>query len=172
MPQPDQRLSDGSMVYSMDGLKALNAWNRMQARQETLQEVDKRFGPIEQEYRAHQQVQQLIPKVQAEIDEARRWPHFNENEGDIVRALQHDGRLSLEGAYRRVVLPKLASAQAEFDKKVKEVETATRKKVLAELKAAPTSTSAPTSASRPSPSQSKGNRSLEDIITEQVQTLK
>ena len=157
MPQPDQQLSDGSLVYSMEGLRALNAWNREQSRKETLAEVDKRFGPIEQSYQSYRTLQELAPKVQAQITEARTWPLFNENEAEITQALQQDGRLSLEGAYRRVVFPKITAER-----------TSMRESILKEIKSAPASTSAPSRSSRPGFQSPGGKRTIEDIIKEQV----
>lgn len=154
MPQPDTRLSDGSMVYSMEGLKALNAWNRAQARKEVLDEVGKRFGPIENEWKAQQRIQAVLPAVQSQIETARKWPLFNENEGDIVKALQENEKLSLEGAYNKVVVPKLIANRNKI-----------REDVLAELKKAPVrSTSVPSGQTKASPVASRESRSLEDII--------
>jgi hypothetical protein len=154
MPQPDQKLSDGTSVYSMDGLAKLNAWNRAQAakeaRETTLAEVEKKFGPIYNEWEQHQRVQQVLPKVQAQIESARKWPQFNENEPDIVKALQADRSLSLEAAYRQVVLPKIQqvgqSAQADRAQLEKDI----RAQVLKELKQVPRGTSAQAGTTKPS----------------------
>lgn len=162
MPQPDYTLADGSKVYSMEGLKQLNAWNRAKAREEArtevLSEIEKRFGPIEQSFQAHQAYQEMAPKVHAQIQEARTWPLFNENESEITLALQQDRRLSLEGAYRKVVFPKITADRNRM-----------REDLLREIKSAPSSTSAPSRAVRSAPT-SGGNRSLEDIIRDQVNT--
>ena len=160
MPQPDYTLQDGSKVYSMDGLKQLNAWNRAkaraEAREEVLSEVDRRFGPLEQSFQAHQAFQELAPKVNAQIQEARTWPLFNDNEAEITHALQQDRRLSLEGAYRKVVYPKIVADRSKM-----------REDLLREIKSAPRSTSAPSRAVRTTPTPG-GKRSLEDIIRESV----
>jgi hypothetical protein len=170
MPQPDQRLSDGSMVYSMDGLKQLNAWNREQARKETLAEVEKKFGPIESEWQAHKRIESLRPVVNAQIEEARTWEGFGDNEAEIVQALKNDQRLSLEGAYRKVVLPKLKSAWEQEKTRLVPERNKLREEILAEIKSAPRSTAVPSVSSKATPSS--GPKSLEDIITEQIQQLK
>lgn len=180
MPEPDQELTDGSKVYSLEGLKALNAWNRSQAKKEVLDEVSKRFGPIETDYQRHLQTQAILPQVNAQIADARTWPLFTENEADIVKILQQYPKASLERAYQHVVWPKL---QAEQDKLKKEVETKTgetkvnrealRAEILAELKKAPKSTSvAQGSSSKPVQAASSTPKTLEEIITEAAQTLK
>jgi hypothetical protein len=176
MPQPDQELTDGSKVYSMEGLAALNAWNRAQARKEILGEVEKKYGALATDYDRYQRDQAALPKVQAQIADARTWPLFNENENEIVATLQKYPTASLERAYQHVVWPKL---QAEQDKLKKEVEAkagevkvsreAIRAEVLAELKKAPKSTSVSLgSASKPGAQTSTTPRTMEEIIAESV----
>ncbi len=155
MPQPDQQLSDGSWVYSMDGLQKLLNWQAQQVEQR----VSKRYEPIESQFRQHQQMQQMIPQIQRQIDEARQWPKFNENEEEITKALAADQTLTLEGAYRKVVLPKLVAD-----------ENAIRQRVLADIRKAPPSTAAPSRATRP-PSPAAGPRSLEQIIEDEIRKL-
>lgn len=178
-PNPDQELSDGTFVYSMDGLDKLNAWNRAQARKEILKEVETRFGPLEKDYKRYQETQAQIPQVQAQIADARTWPQFNENEEDIIKTLQQYPKISLERAYQHVVWPKL---QAEQEKLKKEVETkageakvnreSIRAEVLAELKKAPKATSVAQGASSKPSAPSAKPRTLEEIIAESVKTLK
>lgn len=161
MPQPDYVLADGSKVYSMEGLKQLNAWNRAKAREEArnevLAEIDKRFGPIEKSFQAHRQFEELAPKIQAQIAEAKTWPLFNENENEITQALQQDRRLSLEGAYRKVVFPKITADRNKM-----------REQIMAEIKKAPTSTAAPSRVVKSAP-VAGGKRSLEDIVRAQAE---
>lgn len=163
MPQPDQKLSDGSMVYSLDGLKALNQWNRdlarKEAREEVMSEVSKRYAPIEEQWKAQEHLKVVVPQIQAQITEARTWLQFNENEADIVKALQANSKLSLEGAYRQVVFPRLTADRNKM-----------REELLKEIKKAPTSTSAPSGSSKPA--KESGPRSLEAIIRESISGLK
>jgi hypothetical protein len=154
----------------MDGLKQLNAWNREQARKETLAEVEKKFGPIESEWQAHKRIESLRPVVNAQIEEARTWEGFGDNEAEIVQALKNDQRLSLEGAYRKVVLPKLKSAWEQEKTRLVPERNKLREEILAEIKSAPRSTAVPSVSSKATPSS--GPKSLEDIITEQIQQLK
>lgn len=161
MPQPNKRTSDGTMVYDLDGLRALNAWNRAQARKEVMQEVEKRYGPIEKAWQADQHIQAVIPQVQAQIAEARTWPMFNENEAEIVEVLKSNPKVSLEGAYRHVVFPKMSAERNKI-----------REEVLKELKQAPKATSATTGVSKATATPATGPRNLEDVIREAAQTLK
>lgn len=167
MPQPDQKLPDGSMVYSMDGLKSLLAWQQNQIEAKAQAEIAKattdlstRYKGMEEQWKAQQIINEAAPKVQAQINEARTWPLFNENEAEITKALQADRNLSLEGAYRKVVFPKITSDRNKI-----------REEVLKEVAKAPKATSAPASVSRPNVAPS-GPRSLEDVIADSIKALK
>lgn len=160
MPQPDQTLSDGTTVYSMEGLKALMDWQAKQVENRVTKQVEERYRPIESQWQAEQRRNALIPQVRSQIDEARKWPMFSENEDAIVKALQADPRVSLEGAYRQVVFPRM---QADRDKM--------RAELIKDMKKAPTSTAAPASTGKATPTASAGPRPLEDVINEQIAKL-
>ncbi len=157
MPGPDQVLPDGSRVYSLEGLAARDRWNREQAKKAALEEFDKRFKPFEEARERAQREAVLERQVNAQIEEARTWPQFKENEADITKALAANPRLTLEAAYRQVVIPKLSTNY-----------NALRTKVLQEVKKAPASTSVVSSATKPGQIQSTGKRSTEDIIWESI----
>lgn len=158
MPQPNQKLPDGTMVYDMDGLKALMAWQAQQVEQR----VSQRYQPIEEAWRSQEHINQIIPVVQRQVEEARTWPMFKENEEAIVVALQRDQNLSLERAYQQVVFPKLAGNRDQI-----------RQEVLKEIKSAPGgSTSAPTRSSRPGAQTSNSPRSTFDVVAEAVKGLR
>ena len=167
MPQPDVQQADGTAVYSMEGLKKLNEWNRTQARTETLAEVEKKFGPLYQSYETYQREQELRPIVQAQIQEAYTWPLFKENEAEITKVLADYPQASLEAAYRHVVVPKIQAQATAVTADKSKLEKEMRAKILQELKSAPTSTSAPHSSTKPG-LEKTGPRSLEDIIKSEI----
>lgn len=164
MPQPDQLLADGSRVYSLEGVQKLLDWKANQVEQRVTSTLGKRLEPFEREHQAMEQARQarehlernVIPHVQAQITEARKWTQFNENETEIVKALQENPNLSLEGAYRQIVMPKLAASY-----------NTVRGKVLDELKKAPQSTSTAASIMRPQ-AQPTGPRDMESIILQSI----
>lgn len=172
MPEPDQPLPDGTRVYSMDGLKSLLEWHGKTVESKVTKQVEDRYKPIEAEWQTNQRIQAVIPQIQAQIADARTWDNFTENEAEIVKVLQGDRNISLERAYQKVVLPKMQAAWAEKEKTLAADRNKVREEVLAELKKAPRSTSAPSTGSKPVASTSNEPRSLEDIIAEQVKTLK
>jgi len=85
--------------------------------------------PFEQERAARQAIESAIPCVEAQIEEASNWMMFSESRAEILAELQKDPHVSLEIAYQRVVLPKLAANR-----------DAIRADVLKELQSRPHST--------------------------------
>lgn len=169
MPEPDQDLSDGTKVYSMEGLKSLLAWQAAQVENKVTKQLEDRYKPLESNYEAQQKWaaqerlhSEVLGKVQGEIAEARTWPQFNENEQDITTALQTYPRLTLEGAYRHVVFPKIVADRNRI-----------REEVMRDVKQAPRSTSAPSGNTKAAPPVLGGNvRNLEDVIADSIKTLK
>lgn len=163
MPQPDQALADGTSVYSMEGLQKLLQWQAENVEKRVTAQVSQRYAPIEQEWRSQQEYARAVPVVQQQIAEARKWPQFVENEAEITAALQADRNLSLEGAYRQVVIPRFAADKTKI-----------RTEVLDELRKKPIgATSAPTAQARPRPAQPTGGakRDTEDIIRDAIAGL-
>jgi len=161
MPEPDEELSDGSKIYSMEGIKKLLAWNSQQTEQRVTRTIENKYQPIEAEWKQQQHVKAVMPLVRRQIEEAKTWELFSENEEEITKVLAADPNISLEGAYRKVVFPKLAPNRDKM-----------RQEILAEVKKAPRSTAVTGGPTKPVASTGGGPRSLTDIIEEQVQTLK
>lgn len=138
MPAPDLTLPDGSQTYSLKGLQALLEWNtaRVEAK------MDERLKPITDREQQARIADGLATKTRQQIEEAKTWPGFAEHEPEILKALQADTaaaraehrapRLSLEGAYRQVVIARLTEDNGK-----------TRERLLKELQAAPTGTALP-----------------------------
>lgn len=162
MPQPNRQLPDGSRVYDMEGLQKLMEWHGKQVETRVTSQVEARYKPLETDWQTQRRMSEAHTAVQAQIEEARKWPLFSESEADIVKALQANPQISLEGAYRTVVFPKL---QAERSKM--------REEVLKEVKAAPRATAVTSRGSASSVNQApSGPKSLEDVIREQVREFK
>jgi hypothetical protein len=165
MPQPDETLPDGTRVYSLEGLNKRDEWLARQVEERTLKaaedRITKRYAPIEEQWQMQRRIEEAKPVIERQIAEARTWPQFNENEPAIVEALKADQSLTLQAAYMKVVMPKLASSRDDM-----------RKSVLDELAKKPVATAAPTRATRSNPVASTGKRDLEDIIREAASGLK
>lgn len=171
MPQPDQKFSDGSLGYSMDGLKALNEWNRKQAKVEAMRELEAEYGPIKADWKRHQMVQSVLPVIQAQIEDARKWKLFTESEDDIVKTLAANPAWSLERAYQHVVLPKFEAEQTKLKTSAQVTKDAMRAEILKEIKAAPKATSVPAGSAKTEPVSTTG-RTLEDVINDAIKVLK
>ena len=140
-PEPNKPLADGTKVYDMDGLQALLDWQSRNVEKRVLSTVEKtvsqRLAPTEQERQQKEYLAKVLPIIDNQIAEARKWPMFNESEPEITKALEADKNLSLEGAYRQVVLPKLIADKNN-------AATTARQKVLEEMRKKPVTTSGPT----------------------------
>lgn len=164
MPQPDQTLSDGSKVYSMEGLQALLKWQEDQVATRTIKQVEQRYAPIEQAWQSQEQMAKMVPVIEKQIAEARTWDKFTELEPKIVELLNADKNISLERAYLKVYQEaSVAERQALTVDRNK-----MRGDIIAELKKKPTASSAPVGAVKPS-KETAGPRSLEDIIAASVE---
>lgn len=122
MPQPDAQFADGSIGYSPEGLEKYMAWRERQIEHRIME----RYKPIEDKFLGEQQVQAAMSRVQVQVQEAMQWDGFEQNQAEIGEALKADRRLTLEGAYRKVVFPKM---KADKDK--------IRADLIAELNAKP-----------------------------------
>jgi hypothetical protein len=168
MPEPDEELVDGTKVYSMEGLKKLLAWNASQVESRVtnnyetkLKQIEDRYSPIQKDWEEQRRIQTALPIIKKQIEEARKWPLFNESEQEILAALQADQRISLEGAYRQVVFPKLVAERNTM-----------RQSVLKEVAADPAATSVPNRVATKPNAPTSGPKSLEDIIKEQVESIR
>jgi hypothetical protein len=103
-PQPDVVVPEtGQRFYSAEAAEKLAKWQAEQI-------VNDRFTPVEQQLQQYEQERvyaQAQQAAQGQLGEADTWPHFKGNERDILAAMEADNRLSLEGAYRKVVFPRL-----------------------------------------------------------------
>lgn len=166
MPQPDQKLEDGSMVYSMEGLQKLLEWQSSQVEQRTIKQVEQRYKPIEQQWQADQEYQKMVPVVEKQIAEARTWDGFNELEPKILDILKTDKTISLERAYMKAYQAHVAEEREKLTTDHNKVRTS----VLAEIKKKPTASAAPSGGVKPtSKTQPTGPRSIEDIINDSLE---
>ena len=168
MPAPDQDFPDGTKGYSMEGLSKLFDWRDRQVESRVLGQaedrISKRYGPMEQEWKAHKMREQALPGIEKQVAEAKTWPNFDELEPEVIKLLNTDPNISLELAYiqtyNKIIVPKLALDRNKM-----------RSELLSEVQKRPTASAAPNSPVKPV-TTSVGPRSIEDIITEEVSKLK
>lgn len=142
-PDPDFPLPNGDKTYTVKGLKEnVFPWMLEQARAIAKSEAQAVLKPLTEREKAAQERQQLTQaetqlreRTQQVIADAQTWPGFKEHEAEILTVLRADSEkarsenrrptLSLDAAYRQVVLPKFT-----------EDDTARRARILKELDAA------------------------------------
>jgi hypothetical protein len=119
-PQPDVVVPEtGQKFYSAEAAEKLAKWQAEQL-------INERVGPLErslQQVEADRYTERARAQARSAILEAETWPYYKDHEGEILKAMEADKRLSLEGAYRRVVLPNIRTLE--------------RKAVLAEMNQKP-----------------------------------
>jgi hypothetical protein len=168
MPQPDELLPDGSSVYSLDGLKSLLKWQAGQTEarlnstyEAKLKAIEDRYGPMANDWQEYQRKEAVRPMIRKQMEEAKTWAMWDESEEEVLQVLQKNPNISLEGAYREVVFPKLIADRNKV-----------RQEVIQEVKKAPVASSMPSRAATKPVATSGGPRSLEDIIKESISTIK
>lgn len=97
-PLADITLEDGRKWYSEQQLRRHAQWQRA----EIMREID----PLKKFAQGTQTTLQAQQDARDQIAEAESWEGFNENAKEIYAELMRDKRLTLQGAYIRVV-PKL-----------------------------------------------------------------
>lgn len=124
MPQPDFDLGNGNTTYTLKGLQARDEWVKRQMMRDLEGKIEERFKPIAEREKAEKERADTA-KAQADVEartaqqlqDAKTWPGWTEHSADILTALQEDSaqaeatgtrrKLSIEGAYRKVVVAKL-----------------------------------------------------------------
>lgn len=105
-PQPDYRdPQSGLTVYSADQAQKLVQYYVGQVEskfEQRLAPTEKFLGSARVQMRARNEASQIL-------GEAAKWPHFDSNKPAIFDEMRKNPRMSLETAYRRVVIPTLES---------------------------------------------------------------
>lgn len=130
-PQADVIVPEtGQKFYSAEGAEKLAKWQAEQLLNERLSPIEKQMAQADRE----RTLNASRAEARAVVAEAETWPYYKEHEGELLKAMETDRRLSLEGAYRRVVLPKLRTLE--------------RQAVLTEMNAKPAATTVNPGATR------------------------
>ncbi len=176
-PQPDARFEDGSIGYSAEGLQKLLEWQARQVESRVTKQIEetytKRFGPIEQNWKSQQLINEKLPGIRQQIDTAKKtWgkafedDYGKDEDSEILAVMKaNDGRngrpfMTFEAAVDRVLVPRaLADRNAMRADLLKEIND--RPKAAA--KGSPAAVSG---------ADATGPRSTEDIIREAAATLK
>jgi hypothetical protein len=177
MPEPDVEFGEGERTYSVDGLRRLLAWNTDQVEQRILKEV----RPVLDDRQASEHMRTVIlPAVNQKIQYAQaNWPGFKENEAEILSVLQADSaeaertgrpqKLALHDAYIQV----REQRRMTDEKKLRLTQDEMRKKILAEMKQRPSSTSsAPGPSGKDAPAIESSDDPLTAVINKAISAAK
>jgi hypothetical protein len=103
MPEPDAQFADGSVGYSPAGLRKLLDWNANNVESRIAQ----RYRALEEKHQVDEQMRGAVGRVQQKVQNAMQWEGFADNQNEIAAVLKANRQMSLDDAYRQVVLPKL-----------------------------------------------------------------
>jgi len=163
MPEPDYDLGEGKgRTYSQNGIKSLVAWIRSDVKRELMAEQKKALKPYEDERAVSQRIESAAQSLQRTVNEARQnWTGFKDWEKDIDAALKADtaGALTLWTAYLKVRDAKHneALSKATTDEK------ALRAKILKEMNAKPSSSSAAARSTSPK-AEDNTPKTMDDVV--------
>lgn len=160
-PQPDYPLGDGTMTYSLEGMRKRDEWRDRQTEKRLLAQMDKKLSPYEQERQAREQqtrIQQINAQVKQKVDEtierASKWPGFLDHQEEIAKLIVANPQMDLVDAYMKVVPGKMAADR-----------TTMRQELVNEINAQPHSTSVAVSPAAARPSKAK---TTEDFAREAI----
>jgi hypothetical protein len=152
--EPDVDMGNGLRGYSLQAVQKI-----MEQRAAAVEKrIMERFEPLTKEREQQEIIRGAEAKVAQQIADAESWPGFKDSQVEIAAALKADARLSLDAAYRKVVMPKLAASKDEI-----------RKQVLAEINAKPRAVGIAPAPVKAAP-RASGPRDMEDVIREQLTT--
>lgn len=111
--------------------------------------IGQRVAPLEQHISTQQVQWRAQQDAQRMLADAETWPHFGEFKQAIWQEMANDGRISLETAYRKAVIPAIRDRE--------------RQALLAELREKPGATTA-----SPSSAQPQGSEDLSKLPISQL----
>lgn len=166
-PAPDYDLGNGQRTYTPEGLEKLFDWFGGKLREQALAETKKVLKPIEDERAQRDKWNNHVRNLEGRLNNAvENWPGFADHHEEILKVLQADKRISLEGAYGKVLNEKRTAAESL----TKVEEQKVRAKILDEMANRPASTAA--SGAKPAARTDGKPKSGEDIIRESIRHLK
>lgn len=167
-PAPDFTYEDGSKGYTEAGLEKLLQWNADQAVTAAVSRVEetysKRFGPIEEQWKAQQVAAEQMPRINAQIERAvKTWGKTFEDDyklndkSEVLQYMKANPDVPFDACVAAVMLPK---AQLDRNKM--------RADLLTEINARPAAAAKGVLpvAKVGAPATLDGPRRLEDVIAE------
>lgn len=118
-PRPDVLLSDGSLAYSAEGQQKVIEYRLAKEREAYRKELEELRGtvkPILEERQSRVNLDKAMVRMKPVLENARAtWDGFADNEGEIKAAWQANPRMTLEGAYQAVMIPKFKADKTKLE---------------------------------------------------------
>lgn len=113
-PQADRQAEDGTLLYSAAQQAKWAEWRERRL----LAQIDQKLQPMQQD-REQRMLAEKTAQLQRDADaqadelltELRTSPGFKDHEKEMKAAMMADPRLTVEAAYRRIVVPKLSQIE-------------------------------------------------------------
>lgn len=119
--KPDIQLSDGTLGYSAEAsdrrTHALLARQAAELRAE-FKATLKDYEPVRESYQAHQIREASKARVSARLEQAAKWPGFNESVKEISAYMDSNKGVALHDAYIAVVMPKMRADETAIRQKI------------------------------------------------------
>lgn len=162
-PKADVLNDDGTVGYSPEAMQRIIEQQAVTLQEKFNAMLQEKFGlvePLVQEHQAGKAFEAARVKMSSVVEDARNtWPGFKDNESEIKAFLGAKGneRVTLEQAYRKVVMPKFQSTEDQI-----------RAKVLKELEGREAAVQSVRTPTPRAPRPEGGKRSTEDIIRQSI----
>jgi proline dehydrogenase len=163
---------NGARTYSLEGLKAREAWLLKRAKIEQKQMLDEALKPYRERDEAAAMSDKTVQKVRSAMEVAKEWDGFTEHMPDILahlKTLPRRGESHLQllvKAYLGVVIPKYKADRQKM-----------RTDILNELRKAPAATSVKQASRAGAPknvaqaANPSAPRDLEDVIKASIKGI-
>ena len=165
MPQPDRLLESGDLFYSPQQQQKLLDWKERQIEKKFTEKFG-RFEQIANRIEGQDKWHSALEQQRHVLNDAREnWEGFKDSQAEIAALMESDARVTLESAYRRIVVPKLKANEEKL-------RTDIRQQLIAEMNQRGNRTTGerPGSAT-PAPVKSFAGMTAEDIVRETYKEL-
>ena len=122
-PKPDVLLSDGTLAYSAEGQEKVIEYRlakQAEAFEQKIAALQGTVKPVLEQHQSRIELEKAFVRTKPIIDNARAtWEGFSDNEGEIQQVWRANPRLTLEGAYQAVMIPKLKADKTKLAAEIK-----------------------------------------------------
>jgi hypothetical protein len=169
-PAPDYDLGNGQMTYSLEGMRAVRAWERRQLQRE----IESKLQPIAEREQQAKIEAAARSSYQREMSTAQQWPGFGAlpSDGSLTPFQQEvlgELKKDSEQSAARGTRPTMSLRQAYLEVHARQQDPAkVRERILSEMKTAPALPSVSRSNAEPSRNVTRSTADIARQIIEQA----